>query len=82
MKCPHCHHDVIQGLLGDGTPVLLDPHYPAYAAVAPGRVYPEDGDRLFLTTGLVIHGAVCIAQRKEQSQRRAQYKTRAQGTKS
>jgi hypothetical protein len=59
--CPDCRRAVVRVTHG-ATTLVLDPQYQAYAAVEEHRLFPEDGDRVFLTLGLVEHHAVCPAQ--------------------
>jgi hypothetical protein len=73
--CQHCKHDVITVTYGPTT-LLLDPHLTAYAAVEEHHQWPEDGDRVFLTTGLVEHSAVCPQQRGERERAQAAYRAK------
>lgn len=74
-SCKLCGHDVIEVTHG-ATALILDPHYYAYASVEEDHLWPVDGDRVFLTTGLVEHRAVCAKQRTEQERAQAAYRAK------
>lgn len=73
-KCPSCGHDVIAVTYGTER-LLLDPTPKAYVVVDEHHVYPEDNDRVFLSTALVDHRVLCTGQRRQQAEDRAQGKT-------
>jgi len=78
--CPACKsQDVITGRLGTET-VLLSPHFRTYIALEEHHIFPEDGDRVCLSTALVEHAAVCTARRQQQARDRAQGKAQYQAT--
>ncbi len=73
--CSKCRKPgLVEAVRGDQSTVLLDPHANCYVAVDEHQVYPDDGSRVFLTTALVEHKAVCPSERREQAQAREQGK--------
>lgn len=72
-RCDACGRDVITATYG-GKLVLLDPHYRCYVAVEEDHIYPEDGDHVFLSTGVVEHAATCPQARADQARQREQGK--------
>jgi hypothetical protein len=72
--CPACKHTVITGVVHGAETVLLDPHYRTWVGVELTHFFPEDGDRVFQSSALVEHAAVCPAQRQAQAQAREQGK--------
>ena len=69
--CKRCDaKGLIQGVLGDGKAVLLDPHAKCYTAVDDRMDWPEEGARLFLVTAMVEHTALCPAARRDRQQER------------
>lgn len=67
--CPKCRRDVIQVTTGKTT-LLLDPVPQCYGAVEEHHIYPEEGDRVFLSTALVVHFSVCPVEIREKDHRR------------
>ena len=78
--CPQCHHDVITATYGPKT-VVLDPHFKAYACIDEHHIYPEEGDKVFLSTALVEHSAVCSGERKAQAEYRKEGKAQYERSK-
>ena len=82
--CKACGKTVIAGKFGNGKEVpiqtiLLDPEARCFAAVAEGRVYAEDGDKLFLSLALVEHKTVCRG--RQQGHKRAEKEVTQAGKK-
>jgi len=63
--CSVCQQPIIR-VIHDGKPLVLDPRYRVYAAVDDAHaVVPQDGDRVFCSTALVEHGAVCEGTKRQ-----------------
>jgi hypothetical protein len=66
--CPTCHHEVVDGVLGDDTHVLLEPGPRTYIALDTFTIFPQDGDKIFASAALVEHAVLCPAQRRAQAE--------------
>jgi hypothetical protein len=83
-QCPRCRHDIIEAVGPGNATVILDAHAKTYMGCDVTHLFPEDGDRVVLSLGLVEHAAVCRAVREAEAQQRAQgrtqYRPRTHGT--
>ncbi len=81
--CKACGRDVIAAIVHGTETVLLDPHYNTWVSVEEHHFFPADGDRVFQSSALVEHAAVCQGQRQaQQRDREAGKKTYQQQHKS
>ena len=64
-ECPDCKRPVISVTVGDGLTaetLLMEPTLQVYVSMSDrGGAFPQDGDRVFHSTGVVQHALVCPA---------------------
>ena len=77
-QCPLCSREVVSVTHGQATR-LLDPVPLTYVAVDVDHTFPQDGDRVVLSGGLVEHSIVCPKQAEQRAQQRAAYQRRQKG---
>jgi hypothetical protein len=68
MKCEHCHHEVIRVTYG-ATSIDLDALPTTWVTIEEHETYPKEGDKVYRSTALVEHAAVCrgVSRRQEGS---------------